>query len=148
MQEAGGTRGGRGRPCLPPQGGREPAGSAGSAGADAKGRRVRRTGGGDALTEEQQHVPGTRPVPATDDQGQQQQPAGRPSAVHGGRSGPAPPRSRARPPRPRGHARARSRPGGSRALRAPPPLSSLPLPLRFLRTPLRRRLETPSCGAG
>lgn len=48
-------------------------------------------GGWGALTEDQQHVPGARRVQAPEDQGQQQQPADGPSAVHGGGSRPAPP---------------------------------------------------------
>lgn len=104
-------------------------------------------GGWGALTEDEQHVPGARRAQAAEDQDQQQQPADRPSAVHGGSSrparghlcaGPAPPRSRAlQVPPPGSHVRARPRPTSS----------SLPLPLRFLRTRLRRQPETPSCGA-
>lgn len=68
---------------------------------------ARRRVGGSALTQDQQHVSGARPVRAAEPQGEQQRPAEQPGAEHGGGSGPrpapvtcapgpAPPRSRAR----------------------------------------------------
>lgn len=61
-------------------------------------------GGWGALTEDEQHVPGARRAQAAEDQDQQQQPADRPSAVHGGSSRPARGHVCAGPA-PRGHAR-------------------------------------------
>lgn len=82
---------------------------------EAQTRRAAGLAGWGALTEDQQHVPGARPVQAAEDQGQQQHPAGRPSAAHGGGSAPprpAPPAvTRSLAPPPGGHARPGPAPG-------------------------------------
>lgn len=103
-----------------------------------EGRRGERRGplAGGALTEEQQHVPGARPVHAAEPQHQQKPPAGRPPTAHGGGGS-----GSAAPP---GHV-GQAPPTRSRV---PGPRPSLPLPLRCLRTRLRRRRRPGAAAPG
>lgn len=100
---------------------------------------------GSTLTEDQQHVPGERPVHTTESHGDQQHPADLPRTSHGGGSGRAAvPRSREHQSRPAPPSVTctpgppRTRPGPAPALTPPPsPVSA---------DPLRRRRETRSFG--
>lgn len=92
---------------------------------------------GSTLTEDQQHVPGARPMHTTETHGDQQHPADLPRASHGGGSRPRGHVStRAAPPRPRSRVH-QARPGPAPAPAPPPSLVSA--------DPLRRRRETRSC---
>lgn len=107
---------------------------------------------GSTLTEDQQHVPGARPVHTTETHGNQQHPADLPRASHGGGSGlasvprsrehqsrPAPPSVMCTPGPPRTRPRSRSHsPSLSGFCRLAAETTGDP--------ELRRRRETRSCG--